>query len=57
MTVMPSVEEIAVFVLVLAAIIVVVACTVRIRIMEDNENEQRITERRGSAAHGNRRPH
>lgn len=54
---MPSVEEIAVFVLVLAAIIVVVACTIRIRIMEDNEYEQRITERRGSAAHGNRRPH
>ena len=54
---MPSVEEIAVFALVLAAIIVVVACTVRIRIMEDNENEQSITECRGSAAHGNRRPH
>lgn len=55
---MPSVEEIAVFVLVLAAIIVVVACTIRIRIMEESErNEQRITERRGSAAHGNRRPH
>ena len=32
-------DEIAVFVLVLAAIIVVVACTVRLRIMEDEENE------------------